>query len=198
MSFRFVNLSKFAAAVFLLIGTHAFAETVVGFSRGNDLNMMDLKGQIRLGSPCRYKSPKSFEIIHCESNALHEGNEDFFVGPVNEEASEVVLTAKSSGGESQTKKISYDGKNGRTSRKVNLWYSTLLQTPLLKEGAHEIEYKLKNDAGKTLESGRFNVTVTKEAQRTCSEAKVHSLTSFECNMKNSVCKEYFKDNNFCQ
>lgn len=198
MKLKFSGFIKFVIPCLLLMAPPIFAQKTVGFSKGNNLNILNLSGRIRLASPCRYKSPTSYEIIKCSNNDLQEGNEDFFNGPVNNQASIVVLKAINSEGDVTIKKFQYNGLKGQTFNKVNLWYDTFFQTPLLKEGSNEIEFKLKNNVGDVLETGVFTVQVTKLSEKTCGESNVHALTSFECNMQKSVCRQYFKENNFCQ
>lgn len=194
-----VNALK--VAIFFLLGlvnSESFASSAPGFFRGNNLTMLNLKGAIKINSPCRPKAPRGFEMIKCESHDLSTGNEDYFVGPVNAAATEVVLVAQSSSGETHTKKVSYEGALGRTAGTVNLWYSTLFQSPLLEMGKNEIHFVLQDDQGHSLESGNFMVNVAEEQEHVCSTTTYSALTGFECNMQKSVCHRYFRKNNLCR
>ena len=184
--------------VVALSASQSFAFGSVGFSHGNQLTMLNLTGKIKVNSPCRPRSSRGYEIIKCESKDLFKGNEDYFVGPVNPDAVEVVLVSHTSAGEVHSKTAEYNGVRGRSSGTVNLWHSTLFQSPLLDVGNNTVRYSLKDENGQVLQTGSFLVQVNADEEKVCPMATYQSLSNYECNVHRSVCQTYFRKSNFCQ
>lgn len=182
----------------MMFSGKAFAADSAGFSKGNNLKMVNLSGSIKVKSKCENHSRTPFTIIKCESNDLLQGNEDYFVGPANRMATEVELVAKGASGEVHRKSSNYDGAAGKSADTINLWYSTMLQSPLLEVGANQVMFILKNENGQEIQRGTFLVNVDSQPALECDQKTYSSLTPFECSMTKPTCQRYFKQNNFCQ
>lgn len=185
-------------AVIALSNKKSLAMESVGFSRGNSLKIVNMSGSIKVRTKCDTRTKKPFTVINCESHDLTTGNEDYFIGPINNDARQVELIARSASGDLQVKSSDYDGSVGKSIEKINLWYSTLLQNPLLEVGSNQIQYIIKNENGQEIQRGVFNVQVQNLPAMECDQQTVHSLTFAECSMTRSICQKYFKQKNYCQ
>lgn len=177
-----------------LIPSLGFANS--GFDQGNRFVASLIEGEVSV--TCRDGRQQDFAAYRCYMNILDPSEFAFFRGPKGTNAEKVYLKATREDGTIFEKNSRYDSINGISKSRFNLWIETLLQRPLLKMGANEIEYRLtKGDA--TVARGRFVAEVTQGPDRVCDRRRHYFSNDMnDCRNGNSVCDQFFREENYCQ
>lgn len=167
-----------------------------GFDQGNRFVTSNLEGEVSV--TCRDGRQQDFAAFRCYMNILDPSEFAYFRGPKNTDADKVFLKATREDGTVFEKNGRYDSVNGISKSRFNLWIETLLQRPLLKLGKNEVKYRLtKGDA--VVSKGRFLAEVTQGPDRVCSRRRHYFSSDMnDCRNGNSVCDQYFRDENYCQ
>jgi hypothetical protein len=181
-------LSLFAVS---MIGTSAFAVSV-GFADGNQFNSATIRGTLSLTCYDRFGN-RQYQELYCEEETLDPVEMSYLTTSEPIDADGVTLSATRKDGSMRMKTQGYDASKMRSTKRFNLWVSSLLQKPLLDVGVNRIEYNfVKNDA--TVASGTFDATVTRGPMRTCPHGV--EMNGQSCDI--DYCAHYFEDNNYCE
>lgn len=159
-----------------------------GFDKGNLFLSQTVSGSVTVNcnDPVEGFSTASYR---CEGYFLSPSNTARFQTADRVDADRVVLTAYHADGSNLTKSSTFDRRQGR-SGSFNLWIRTLTQRPLLEMGANRIDYVLQS-AGKTLQSGTFDVRVEPGRRLTCYHEQVFSSDANDCRNSSRDCEQYF-------
>lgn len=182
----------------LLASAQAFALPVGFKTGGNAFSAQPLRGDFFLS--CTGNSPApAFQHVYCQGEYLLPTGHDFFVGPVNPVASQVVLHVRHSDGSGDVQKRgAYDGNLGESRNTFNLWTNTLTQKGLLGDSDNFFDYKLLANDKRLLEQGSFVVNVSVNPQLTCNSANYTESDPSICQSPQMLCDSYFSDQNYCK
>jgi hypothetical protein len=187
---------KFLCAV-LLLSVSIAASADVGFTKGSRFQVSQLLGQVTVICAADGSGDSGVASGDCALSLLEPAQSDYFQGPDGVMADEVVLTAIHDDQTSRSKDSGYNSKKGRSTSDFNLWISTLLQRPLLKEGRNVIQYSmfLKKQQ---VTSGEFIVNVDGAPTRYCNPRTYSSTNGSECRNPTLLCNRYFYEENYCR
>ncbi|GIL18831.1 MAG: hypothetical protein BroJett040_25820 [Oligoflexia bacterium] len=185
-------MRSISATLLLLFSSSAFA---VGFSHGNEFQSLPIYGEVTVS--CQEGSNSGYANYQCQDLLLSPTEMDYFAGPANIDADQVVLTATRRDGSQKTKSSSYNSDKGRSTSRFNLWIATLFQTPLLQDGPNKVHYKMTRD-GQVVSEGDFQANVTRGHSATCPRGYITSSTMADCQSPYSACQRYFSNYNYCQ
>jgi hypothetical protein len=184
----------FACVLFVSFPLLASAEP--GFSTGEKFTATPLEGNITI--QCNQNGHGTMGRFTCSDETLDPAEMVNFVGPTNVTANEVVLQATHADSSQASSSVGYNAVKGISTDYVNLWVSTLLQTPLLDYGSNKIQYTLKNGST-TVQGGVFLATVTKGQKRVCTHERIYfSANESDCTTGGNFCDQYFPEENYCQ
>jgi hypothetical protein len=133
----------------------------------------------------------------CESSFLSPAEAARFKTGSGAVADRVKLTATRADGSVRSKDGDFDSAKGQSTKRFNLWISTLFQRPLLRAGQNEITYLLTR-GGEKVEEGRFRANVTGGPTLTCASGHITSAAGDDCRFSHRVCEQYFSQNNWCR
>lgn len=183
-------------AVLALTFYPALAQAQVGFQNGNELLSSYIEGEISLS--CNENGMSDYANFRCSAEILDPSEFDYFRGPAGVNADKVFLKATRADGSIREKNGSYDSEAGRSSSRFNLWISTVLQRPLLKLGANQVEYRMEKD-GQTVDAGNFLVQVNRGEDRSCRYRRHYFSSNMnDCRTGGTYCDRYFSEENYCQ
>ncbi len=169
----------------------------VGFEGGNEFQPTNLSGYVHVR--CRDRFGYSFGRAFCTGQVLDPKEMAYFVGPQNSNATSVTLKAYHADGSTETKGASYDGKNGKSKKRFNLWIVSLSQEPLLEMGSNRIAYSLLDKNKNVLASGEFIALVrTPPGARECRVGFLNSSFPSDCRFPQNMCNQYFHLENYCE
>ena len=177
----------------VFITTSLMAQELVGFKVGNNLESVDLHGDIYVR--CFEDSRMSSAYYTCRKNKLFPGAFSKFIYKDKINADEVKLQAIWESGKVVKKKSKFE--NGESTKRFNLWVLTLLQRPLLAEGKNIVYYSLLKD-GAVIKKGLFEVMVNIGNPRTCAYGSYYSGNSLDCESSFSMCNHNFRRQNNCK
>lgn len=167
-----------------------------GLSIGNTLESTVLSGEVQITCFDPRGGIKS-NFFTCRRDTLIPAEYSRFQTAEPVDADYVYLRATHEDGSSRDKSGEFIAETGRTKKPINLWVWTLLQRPMLMSGRNEIMYKLtKKD--KTVEKGRFTVTVNEGTPRSCERGNIQSNDPNDCDSAAYACDRYFLEYNYCQ
>lgn len=160
------------------------------FTRGDKFQYSNIDGALTI--ICKGQT----KVVTCRDIFLDPWPYDIFMGPMETRAESVELRA-SVGSGSRTTVVDYNGRTGRSSD-INLGVYSLFQKPLLKLGENKIRYALLGKNNNTLQTGIFDVSVTRGKSRSCKPKETHTQNQDDCDHPYSVCQFYFRDQNYCR
>lgn len=170
-----------------------------GFASGLSFKQLRLLGDIVV--TCFPREGGGTKVVHarCRGDYLDPRETDYFVGPAGVEANQVALKANYPDGTSSgVKKSKYDGKEGKSKGKFNLWLASLTQEPLLRVGQNNISWVLVKGQ-KLVDRGDFYVNVEQTPIRECKETGNYlSHNEFDCVSPDFMCEQYFREYNYCE
>lgn len=187
-----VSMATCLSAILLSLSVSA-QERPVGFKSGNFFESQRILGDLRVSCvhPAGFRETRFY---NCSMEILNPIEMTYFVGPVVD-ADEVRLTALHTDGSQKSKTNKYDGKQGVSKSRFNLWVKTLTQSPLLDLGENRISYELtKKD--KLVAQGEFVAQVDRVQPAYCRAASYSD--SGQCADSYTYCSRYFRDQNYCQ
>lgn len=163
-----------------------------GFTQGSQFYATSLQGAVTV-------SCSTGEIANytCFGATLDPSSYDYFNGPAEVKAEEVVLVSTKADGSRRERTELYNSKYARSEGAFNLWISTPFQRPLLAMGTNVIDYKLMS-VGKIVHQGGFTVTVTRGPSRTCPMTHYNSTDPSDCQSHYTVCQRYFEQYDYCR
>lgn len=176
---------------------YSFAQANTGFSRGNEFVATSIQGQVRV--VCNGFNGTSSATFTCRDIVLDPNPYDYFVGPRNARLTKLDLVVLREDGSTRSKVMGYDGSYGKSRDAVNLWISTIFQTPLLTYGVNTIRYKIySSDYNEGQYEGNFNVMVKRGPARQCPLVQYDSLDINDCSSQYSICQRYFEEYKNCR
>jgi hypothetical protein len=157
------------------------------FSSGDAFESITLRGELYIR--CTFGQQN---YVRCTDELLLPRETDYFYHPNIKGAKKVRLTAVHADGSKSKKTYDYDSKKERTKKRVNLWISTLLQSPLLEAGVNVIHYDILDKSNKSLRSGSLSVGVFKGKDRVCPLGYENSPHEEDCMGSSTLmCTRYF-------
>lgn len=189
---KLILLYAFLFALFL--SNITFAQSA-SFSTGNDLKLYNVFGDIVV--TCESNNAHESQNFTCRDNIIEPSPYAYFLGAKGNGADSVQLVSNRNDGSTRTKTLSYNEGIGKSTELANLWVSTLLQRPLLKEGLNIVDYTYYKGS-QPLNSGRFNVQVSFSGSRNCQKSYYTSKDINDCRSPYSVCQRYFEQFNWCK
>lgn len=185
------------ASIMMILLSLSQANASVGFSNGNELNATAIEGQVSV--TCEGFNGNGQALYTCRDVVLDPEAYDYFVGPVHASANRVELRAFHADGSNDMTVEAYDGAAGKTYDKINLWISTLFQTPLLKRGTNRVSYSIYSDLSmKEFAKGEINVNIARGTPRKCAPLSYNSTDLNDCHAQYSVCQRYFQELKHCR
>lgn len=133
----------------------------------------------------------------CRGYLLNPFSFAYFQHDVEEEVDRVHLSTINKEGKRITKRSSWNAKENRSQKRINLWVETVFQRPLLEIGDNQVVYNLTR-RGQTVDSGEFDVLVHDGGLRTCRDRSASSGNMNLCESYSMACSEYFRLENNCQ
>lgn len=164
-----------------------------GFLSGNEFVSSSLYGNVRL-----ICTGVNGGVSHqtCRANILDPGEFDYFRFDGEADATSVTLS-NTVGGRNRSSTKKFDAKIGQSSKRFNLWVSSLTQRPLLDIGENKLSYSLTKNK-KVVTSGEFEVRVTRGEDRDCRAKTMFSNNPRDCEFPTtSICDQYFYEENYC-
>ncbi len=181
----------------ILVSSFSFAEDDVtfGLMSGSEFRASNIGGNVHID--CNSQNGYHSAFTYCNASVLIPRTSDYFFGPKNVKADQVVLERLDSDGKvAVRKKMAYDSKKGQTKKRVNLWIKTLFQKPLLKLGENQIQFVMYNK-GEPVFDGYFMVDVVFEGSYQCKSKYYHFSYDHYCRYPSMVCEQYFVEQNYC-
>ncbi|MDC1175468.1 hypothetical protein OAT67_08720, partial [Bacteriovoracaceae bacterium] len=139
--------------------------------------------------------PTETRIVNCYDSYLSPSSVSKFTYEGAQEVDKVKLEAIHEDGDSRDK--SSRMKNGVSTKRINLWISTLFQRPLLDYGQNIVNYTFSNN-GREVESAQLNVVVEQLPTRYCSWGTYRAFSDSQCQNTASICSDYFRRYNDCR
>jgi len=183
-------------ALFFLVFLFPIITFAQGLSSGSKFQAIPIYGNIEVHCQSQGGAPSpQIRDYQCEEELLSPTEFDYFVGPsVDADKVELINTFEN-GDHSSTKSLSY--KNGKSTSRVNLWVSSLLQRPLLGVGENSVHYSLSKGSS-IVTSGIFKVEVKEVDAKQCPREIVWGQLPNDCDNPYTFCEAYFSRNNYCQ
>lgn len=182
----------YAFLLALLLGDFSFAQ---GLSIGNNLQTYNVIGDLVV--TCESSDFRDTQTFTCRDTVLEPASYAYFIGAKDNGATSVQLVSTRNDGSTRSRSLSYNSATGKSSELANLWMSTLLQRPLLKEGKNVIEYTYFKGS-QPLNSGKFDVEVGFAGTRTCQKSFYTSRDANDCRSPFTVCQKYFEQFSWCK
>lgn len=167
----------------------------VGLDVGSELNSINLNGSAMVY--CSGTSTTS-RFVSCYSSSLDAGVYSRLVvtnGTID--ADSVKIVSFHEDGSKRKKSSNFDAASGLSTKRFNLWISTVLQRPLLEYGMNTIIYQFYKGSEMVLE-GEFDVHVNQGDRRSCPYGTIFSTRSSDCEGGSMICDEYFRKYNYCR
>lgn len=182
---------------FMLLSSAVYAANDAAFTSGTNFKATPIEGNVVV--TCEGFNGGGSASFMCRDVVLDPVSYDYFIGPKDSRATKVVLRNLREDGTIRTKSESYDGQQGRTRSQINLWISSLFQTPLLMSGTNRIRYEIYGrGSSEALVQGNMTVTVSRNSPRQCPLTHYHSADVNDCTSQYSVCQRYFEQFNNCR
>lgn len=183
-------------SIMMILLSFSHAETPVGFSGGKNFVATPIEGQVAV--TCEGFNGTGQALFTCRDVTLDPGTHDYVIGPQNDQASRIDLTAHHEDGASVSKTLNYNGSQGKSSDRVNLWLSTLFQKPLLDRGVNRVSYVMYSSGKTEISRGDFEVIVQRGKSRMCQPSSYTSTDLNDCHSQFSICQRYFQESNYCK
>jgi hypothetical protein len=186
-----------AILVLIALFSRAYASPL-GFENGNEFTANPITGQVQV--TCDGFNGNSSARYTCRDIALDPRAYDFFVGPRDARANQVVLENVDENGSIKSKVLTYEGSFGKSKEAVNLWISTIFQKPILKLGTNKIRYSIysSHQPSQPYSSGIFEAIVRRGVTRICPDGRYISHDTNDCNSQYSICQKYFAEFKNCR
>lgn len=180
--------------VLMILSIEMFAQAD-GFKSAKEFTAVPVEGYMRLTCYGQGigQAPQTVSLI-CQDVVLDPVEMDYFVAD-RVDADQVNLVSHRSDGK-EVKKSS-DFQNGSSTKRFNLWISTLTQKPFLRIGLNTIDFELTKN-GQSIKRGSFQVPVKSSATKYCPDGFYTSYNENDCMNDAIMCSRYFKDFNYCQ
>ncbi|MCO5141594.1 MAG: hypothetical protein M9962_00725 [Oligoflexia bacterium] len=170
-----------------------------GFSSGNSFTAHNIYGAITIYCEDPFENRRESVYVHCQDQILNPVESDYFLAGKYKAGTKLEVLSTQESGKQIYKKVPYKGKEGQSSSPLNLWISTLLQTPLLAMGDNKIDFELHDRDWKTLSKGRITVRVREGEANTCRYQRTYfSRNLNDCRTPQTLCRQYFQEENYCQ
>ena len=193
-----MNKSKYILLALMFAPISLFAADDAGFTDGNQMTSVQLRGEITVH--CRSGSESDRRFHYCRANILNPREFSHFHGPSSIELNDVdrvELVATDEAGDVVEKSSRYNAEERVSSGRFNLWINTLFQTPLLNFGTNEIDYKLLS-SGTVRHEGNIRVQVDRGEARTCRHRFYNSSNMSDCRSSGYICSRYFREEAYCR
>lgn len=186
-----MKLNLLTAAVLVFSG---FADAA-SFQGHSTFTAQPIRGYLNI--TCNEGGRIDSRQVICEDIYLAPFEYGYFDAEKGLGADEVLITSQRADGKTIEKKSAYNSEIGRSEKRINLWISTLLQTPILDIGNNVVSYRLMS-GGEVKASGQFDVTVDVAPQKQCPNGYEQSFTLNDCMFpNNNLCDRYFRRYNYC-
>lgn len=188
---------KIIFSIFLpfLIVPHSLGNERPGFSDGANYEAQHLDALVQIS--CHEKGHTEIVHFRCQDWVLDPAEFTYFFGPLGLQADSLILESVRADRSSETKKMAYDSVKGRTSRRINLWVTTLTQRPLLKIGTNKIEWALYSKRVEVAH-GYFTSEVSSGPNLSCPQGHYVSYDLNDCRSPSNICRQHFGRHNYCQ
>ncbi len=182
---------KFIITMALFLGSPLWA---ANFEGQTEFNHFEMEGQYRL--TCFDGGQTEYKTHFCRGYILEPKMFAHFTHETEFEADELNLYNLQADGTTLYKKSGWDSETDQSTKTINLWVDTLLQTPFLHLGENRINWDLREN-GTIRERGQIKVTVHDGGHRTCpSLADTFSGNNY-CRNGAQACRHYFSQLNNC-
>jgi len=171
-----MRTTLFALTFLLTFSAHANGQ----FENGSQFTATSYSGEVHM------HCPSQSQVYFCHENQLSPAEFSYFITD-NTDANEVNIISNLANG--KTREKSANIKNGKSTKRLNLWISTLLQRPLLSLGVNHLQYTLKNN-DTVVEQGDFSVEVQEGRAKRCAPLHIWGSTN-DCNSQSLACSQYF-------
>ena len=182
--------------IMMILLSFSHAEAPVGFSGGKNFVATPIEGQVAV--TCEGFNGSGQALFTCRDVTLDPGTHEYLIGPQNSQVSRVDLTATHENGGSVSKSLTYNGAQGKSQDRVNLWLSTLFQKPLLDRGVNRISYVMYKSDRAEISRGNFEVVVQRGKPRQCQPTSYTSTDLNDCHSQFSICQRYFQESDYCK
>lgn len=181
------------AALFLTLNLWA---NVPGLRSGAEFNSVSIRGSVSV--QCSSSQGNSSAVFSCGDNILYPGDFDFFYHPGKVAGDKVTLRSEQANGRVRSSSKKYDPSTGLSTRRFNLWISTLFQRPLLDVGVNRIDFEV-TERGVITDIGTFEVVVNQAPEvKVCQRRHYFSSNLDDCRNGANICSRYFRELNYCQ
>ncbi len=177
------------------LATETHLENQVGFQGGNHMTSYPVRAMVYVS--CQEGARSKSVTYQCNENILAPSEMNYFIGPKDIIADKVELVCSQSDGTVVSKEAAYDSKKGRSTKRFNLWISSLTQKPLLYLGENKINFTMKKN-GVTVVNGQFTVQVDRHSALDCGYDTVYSGFLSDCENESFFCRKYLDQRNYCQ
>lgn len=179
-----------------IIGTIAaltFSSWALELRSGDLFETNPMQGRVTVH--CSNGQQHDIAHFYCDALGLSPVEMDYVVSS-SLDADEVTLNYTDSRGKRRSKSVAFDSDKQRSTKRVNLWVSTLLQRPLLHSGNNEVEFVATKN-GKVVERVTRSIDVAQGQVRECSHRAYTSANLQDCRNSSFICQRYFQDQNYC-
>ncbi len=180
----------------IFIGTSTYANGIVGFKNGNNIEITNLFGQVTYHCNAANGVPYTRQYS-CSGYLTRPGTHDYLISRAPIDADKVQLVATHETDSTQKKSVGFDSKKSQSKSRINLAVRSLFQRPLLKDGNNLIDYTFEKNK-KVVLTGSFNATMAVVEDRQCRPRTVFSHSQSQCDNQMSACDHYFYLENNCQ
>lgn len=172
----------------LSLGSYSNAQR---FKTGENYDAISLKGMITVFCP-----RGQTRLFSCSEEILNPNEMAYFELPEGVIADEVEIIGHNGKKEVRQTK-GYDNVKKQSDRRYNLWIWTLFQRPLLTYGNNTLRYIAKKDR-RVVSEGEFKVNVNDLGIRQCPAGRYSAPFPSDCDNGAHMCRQYFRDYNYCQ
>jgi len=184
------------AALLLTLGFTVNAEAA-SFEGHTEFTAVSVSGQVTVLCEDRAGNGRYQRTFFCSDDILDPFEFGYFTSDDGAGADEVYLKSTREDGSQVEKSLDYDSEKGTTSGRVNLWINTLFQRALLDRGANAVSYEFRNGDA-PIASGSFTATVHDGGHFECRPGFDYSGFPGSCNDPFSICRKYFRDQEYCR
>lgn len=164
------------------------------FDGHKDFEAYNVRGTFRV--TCVGSTTQHY-VHRCKAYGMHPFNWSRLTHKASQEIDRVVVKSQRADGKTITRRSKWDNQLNQSFKQFNLWVKSLFQTPLLTIGDNQVSYELITDR-KTVESGQFEVTVTKGAHYQCKDLSETVYNDNFCENSLDACRYYFDNQNDCE
>ena len=162
----------------------------IQFEGGNQIEMETREGYVT--ERCQDGNIVRINNYFCSDRSLSSGS--FAAVEVLNESIDADWVTLQRVGSRYIKGVQFNSREGKSTKKINLWVGTLFQRPLLVEGENTIKYRFSKKKNTVLE-GEFIVNVVSGELISCRSGSIYSGY---CRGYYSACEEYLYRGSNCR